>query len=369
VDSPDLTVTLATGPLNGGLVLAADGSFIYTPDADYAGPDSFTYTVSDRSGGTGTGTVTLTVAPVNDAPVAVDDTAATDEDSAVTTGPVLTNDTDVDGGTLVLAGFDTAGTLGQVTDNGDGTFAYDPTGAFDGLAAGATATDSFTYTVSDGAGGTDTGTVTVTITGVNDAPVAVDDAYGAYAGMTLSISVGAGLLGNDSDPDGDGLSATTASGPDNGTLVLNDDGSFDYTPDDGFFGADSFDYTLSDGQGGSATASVTIDVIPDSDGDGIFDDTDNATFVFNPTQRDSNQDGIGNVVDPDLNNDGIVNALDLGLMAESFGMSSPVDPNNPTSGLDADLDGDGAVNGLDLGILAAFFGGVPGPSASDDPFA
>jgi VCBS repeat-containing protein len=69
---------------------------------------------------------------------------------------------------LTVTGLDTTGTIGLVTNNGDGTFKYDPNGEFEGLAPGETDTDSFKYTVSDGQGGTATATVTITITGVDD---------------------------------------------------------------------------------------------------------------------------------------------------------------------------------------------------------
>ena len=76
---------------------------------------------------------------------------------------------------MSVSDFDTTGTSGGVTDNGDGTFTYNPNGQFEYLAVGETASDTFEYTVSDSNGGTDTGLVTITIDGANDAPVATDD--------------------------------------------------------------------------------------------------------------------------------------------------------------------------------------------------
>ncbi|WP_299411911.1 Ig-like domain-containing protein, partial [Acaryochloris sp. IP29b_bin.148] len=134
--------------------------------------DSFTYTVSDGNGGTDTATVTITINGVNDAPTTNDDANVgftTNEDTSFTTGNVLGNDTDPDtNDTLTVLSIDTTGTQGIVTNNNDGTFDYDPNGQFESLAAGETATDTFTYTVDDGNGGTDTATVTITINGVND---------------------------------------------------------------------------------------------------------------------------------------------------------------------------------------------------------
>ncbi|MDP5221091.1 cadherin-like domain-containing protein, partial [Ruegeria sp. 2205SS24-7] len=123
----------------------------------------------------------------NDLPVAGDDDGAgfeTSKNAAFTTANVLGNDTDTDGDTLIVSALDTTGTLGLVTDNGDGTFDYDPNGAFENLGVGESATDSFSYTVSDGQGGTDTATVTLTVNGANDeAEDQTDPVDGAVVGL------------------------------------------------------------------------------------------------------------------------------------------------------------------------------------------
>ena len=140
----------------------------------------------------------------------------TDEDTGFTSASVLTNDSDSDGGTLSVQSIDTTGTLGLVTDNGDGTFTYDPNGQFEALGAGEQDTDSFTYTLSDGQGGTDTATVTITINGVDEAnipPTAVDD---GGVGFTTDEDTGftsASVLTNDSDSDGGTLSVSSRSIP------------------------------------------------------------------------------------------------------------------------------------------------------------
>jgi uncharacterized repeat protein (TIGR01451 family) len=108
---------------------------------------------------------------VNLSPNAQDDGGTgftSDEDTPFTTGNVLVNDSDPDGGILSVTGLNTTGTIGLVTNNGDGTFNYDPNGQFEDLADGEQATDTFTYTISDRQGGSDTATVTITITGVDD---------------------------------------------------------------------------------------------------------------------------------------------------------------------------------------------------------
>ncbi|MEI4235529.1 Ig-like domain-containing protein, partial [Roseovarius sp. D22-M7] len=179
---------------------------------------------------------------VNDDPVASDDTASTNEDAGVAID-VLANDTDVDGDTLTVASLGAAAN-GSLVDNGDGTVSYTPDADFNG-------SDSFTYTVEDGNGGSDTATVSVTVGPVNDAPVAADDAYATAYQTALTIAA-AGVLANDTDVEGDTLSAVLDSGPANGSLTLNADGSFGYTPDAGFSGSDSFTYFANDGSADAA---------------------------------------------------------------------------------------------------------------------
>ena len=254
-DGNGLSAAPAGAPSNGTVTLNADGSFTYTPNAGFAGTDTFTYTVSDGQGGSDTGTVTITIAAVNDAPAAVDDTYSTAEDTAVTVAApgVLANDTDANGDALTAGSAGTPAN-GTVALNADGSFTYTPNAGFGGA-------DSFTYTVSDGNGGSDTATATITVAAVNDAPVAVDDT--ATTSENAAVTVAApGVLGNDSDVDGDALSAGSASDPAGGSVALNADGSFTYTPDAGFSGTDTFTYTASDGRAGTDTATVTMTVTP-----------------------------------------------------------------------------------------------------------
>jgi fibronectin type 3 domain-containing protein len=96
--------------------------------------------------------------------------------------------------------------------------------------------------------------------GVNAPPEAIADTYTAAAGETLAVDAGRGVLANDTDPDGDDLTARLISDVSNGTLTLSDDGAFTYTPNDGFIGEDAFTYAARDGNGGSAEANVTFAV-------------------------------------------------------------------------------------------------------------
>ncbi len=165
----DTLSLLGASDANGGTVEIVGNQVRFTPASDFNGPTNVTYQLGDSAGNVVSGTILVDVAPQPDAPVAGNDTGqgfSTDEATPFTTGNVLANDSDADGDTVSVAGVDLTGTLGTVTDNGDGTFDYDPNGAFDDLAEGETATDSFKYTVSDGTGRTAVGTVTVTVSGV-----------------------------------------------------------------------------------------------------------------------------------------------------------------------------------------------------------
>jgi CSLREA domain-containing protein len=144
----------------------------------------------------------------------------------------------------------------------------------------------------------------------NAAPQGTDDAYSATQDTELHVAA-PGVLDNDSDDDGDPLSAsgpsTSTSG---GTVTLNSDGGFTYTPPSGFTGTDSFVYTVSDGTG-TDTATVTLTVsLPDADDDGVPDATDNCATVANENQADLDGDGQGDACDDDTDGDGLLDGGD-----------------------------------------------------------
>ena len=249
VDGDSLTVTAATSP-DGQVTINADGTITFTPNADFNGSTTISYTISDGKGGTSIANVTLTVSPVNDPPVANPSAAATNEDTLVSL-PVLANDSDVDGDPLTVTAASAAN--GTVTINTDGTVTYTPNANFNG-------TDTVTYTISDGKGGSATSTVTVTVNPVNDPPVAVNDVATTPEDAPVTIAV----LGNDRDLDNDPLTVTAATAP-NGTVTVNPDGTINYTPNPDFNGVDVITYTISDGKGGTSTATVTVTVTPLND--------------------------------------------------------------------------------------------------------
>jgi len=246
-----LAYALVTAPAKGSLTINANGSYSFVPGADLqslgAGESqqlTFTYSVSDGKV-TVNKTATISVEGRNDAPVAVTTTAATDETSALT-GQLAATDADAnDSTTFALVSGPAKGTL---TLAANGVFTFDPAGAFNSLADGATETVTFTYSVSDGKGGTDTETVTITVTGTNDSPV-----IGTVAVTTNEDTVLSGTLTDYvTDVDGDTLTFALVSGP--AGLTLNADGTYSFNPGTTFQGLDtgessvqSFTYTVSDG--------------------------------------------------------------------------------------------------------------------------
>ena len=231
------------------MTLAANGAFTYTPDANFNGSDSFTYTASDGTAASNVATVTITVGAVNDAPVAVNDAATTAEETAVS-GNVLTNDTDVDAGTTLTATL-VASPANGTRDAGGERRVH--------LHAGRELQRHGQLHLhgADGTAVSNVATVTITVTGVNDAPVAVND----VATTAEETAVSGNVLTNDTDVDaGTTLTATLVATASNGTVTLAADGSFTYTPAANFNGTDSFTYTASDGTAVSSVATVTITV-------------------------------------------------------------------------------------------------------------
>jgi len=312
-EGDSLTVALATSPGNGSLTLNDDGSFVYTPDTDFVGTDSFTYRAYDGKLYSDVVTVTITVVEENAAPDATSDTYSTNEDSTLyisAASGVLANDSDADGDTLTVSLVSTSSN-GSLSLDSDGSFTYEPDDDFSG-------TDSFTYRAFDGESYSAVTTATITVASVNDAPVAANDTYSATAGETLTVGAESGVLDNDSDVDDDGLTASVADSPSHGTLVLNSDGSFTYTPESGYSGTDSFTYVADDGTDTSAEATVTftVDNVPEVADDSYEVDEDTVLAVdavLGLLANDSDADGdtltVSLVDSPDygaltLNSDG-----------------------------------------------------------------
>ena len=252
-DGNTLTAVLASDVSNGTLALNGDGTFSYTPNATFTGTDTFTYKAYDGIDYSNVATVMLTVTS-NNAPSAVDDVFnfnLNDGETAIENGGVLPNDSDADGNTLtaVLASDVSNGTLAL---NGDGTFSYTPNATFTG-------TDTFTYKAYDGIDYSNVATVMLTVTS-NNAPSAVDDVFNFNLNDGETAIENGGVLPNDSDADGNTLTAVLASDVSNGTLALNGDGTFSYTPNATFTGTDTFTYRAYDGIEVSNIAQVSLTI-------------------------------------------------------------------------------------------------------------
>lgn len=233
-----------------------------TPSHTYSAGVSATYvvtlTVTDDDTGTHFDTLTVTVG--NSGPTAVDDEYTTDEDTAlnVPAAGILTNDDDPDSDPLTIVSSDTSSVLGAaVTVNADGSFGYDPTAVatFQNLGTGAILTDTFSYTIEDTDGLPSTATVFVGVNGINDNPVANDDAGSTTNSSTANIPV----LDNDTDREGDTLTVIGLGSPANGS-AFTDGTTVTYTPTVSFEGTDVFTYTIGDGFGGRSTATITMTV-------------------------------------------------------------------------------------------------------------
>ena len=247
IDEDTLTFSKAGNPVHGTASVTSDGAYTYTPEVNYNGTDSFTYTVSDGKGGNVTKTVHITVYSINDIPVVNDVSVSVNEDNTLT--GTLTA-TDVDGDTLTFSRANEP-LHGVVTVESDGSYTYTPVLDFNG-------TDLFTFTVSDGKI-TVTKTVNITVNPVNDAPITnnVNAAVNEDTQLTGTLTA--------TDIEGDPLTFGIAGDPSHGTATVASNGAYTYTPATNYNGTDSFTYIVSDGNGGSITKTVTVTIDPVND--------------------------------------------------------------------------------------------------------
>jgi len=258
VDDATIVSFDAASTSGGTVVNNNDGTFDYTPPTGFAGVDTFTYTICDDDSpivSCSTATVTIVVLDGGN-PIAVDDSISITEDTTSST-PInaIANDTTTDGATYLLLSLDTTGTIGAVTDNGDGTFGYIPAPGFAGI-------DTFNYTICDDdspIASCSTATVTVIVTDEGN-PLAVNDVDTTILNIPLTTL---NVLTNDSVVDNATISNFDVSSTYGGTISNAGGGTFLYTPPTGYIGVDTFTYTLCDDDSPVAscsTATVTITI-------------------------------------------------------------------------------------------------------------
>lgn len=249
-DNDVLSAVLVESVAHGVLSLGSNGSFQYTPGADFNGTDSFTYSSVDPDGAADTATVSILVKAVNDAPTVANpiDDITVDEDAANQTIDLSNVFADIDSSDLTLSVSSSnpslvAATLAQQKL----TLAFGENQ--NGVANITVVASDGDLTVSE--------TFHVTVKAVNDAPIAGDDVATTKFETSITIDV----LDNDSDIDGDSLTIALTTGPENGIAEVVDNRVF-FTPNEGFAGRDQLTYTVSDGSGGSAIAVLTLEVEP-----------------------------------------------------------------------------------------------------------
>jgi VCBS repeat-containing protein len=245
-----LTAILVSGVSHGTLTLNPDGSFTYSPAADYIGADSFTYKANDGSLDSNTATVSITVTPGIDVPVAVADFYSTTEDVplfSIAAPGVLGNDLDADGD-LLTTNLTVNVSHGSMSLSTDGSFVYVPAPNFHG-------TDSFTYRAYDGVAYSAEATVSITVTPANDAPT-----LNSIGGKTVSEGSLLSFTVSGTDPDiGDTL-AYSATGLPSGSTLNSVTGVFSWTPGFNQSGDYSVTFNVTDAGGLSASEVVTITV-------------------------------------------------------------------------------------------------------------
>ncbi|MEM7365463.1 MAG: Ig-like domain-containing protein [Pseudomonadota bacterium] len=246
---PDLgdipVASLGSGPSNGFVTVNADGTYTYTPLANFAGSDNFSVVATDGSGATFVKEITVTVTPVNDAPIGVDATHTVAENTPFNATLTMS---DVDVGDTPEASLKTAPTNGVAVVNSDGTYTYTPNTGFSGF-------DSFVIEITDDTGLTDTAMITLNVAFANDAPTVSADPIATQQDTPVSGSI------SFADPDpGDVPVASLAKVPENGSVIVNADGTYIYTPASGFAGVDRFDVMVTDNLGLTATTNVTVTI-------------------------------------------------------------------------------------------------------------
>lgn len=322
-----------------GTWTASGGTVTFTPESGFSGTAQISYTARDPEGAeSNPATITVTVNDINANPVANDDVASTDINTAVVIA-ILDNDTD-DDNALDPATVDldpgTGGRQTSVSDasgsavvNGSGVVTFTPATGFTGAA-------SFTYTVDDNAGNTsNTATVTVTVNSTNVAPTAANDEGNTSEGTPVTFDI----VSNDTDPDGTIDPASVDLDPSapgrqdsfshaNGTASVNNSGMFTFTPNAGFVGTVTLSYTVNDNEGATSNiAQITVNVSAGNQPPVAVNDdingTEDESFTYDLLANDTDDNGLDNSsvdLDPSANGQQTTLAVDGGTITVSSGV-------------------------------------------------
>lgn len=256
-DGNRISAFLVNRPAHGNIGLNRNGSFTYKPGGNYNGKDYFRYKACETANPMRCGatvTVSLSIAAVNDVPKGVSDTARINEDTTLNLAApgVLKNDTDVDGDRLsVLAGSLSSPLNGSASLAADGSLKYTPRKDFHG-------TETLSYRVTDGKTNS-LATISVGVSPVQDAPVARNNTYYVYKNHLRYVDR-PGVLGNDSDVDGDRLKVVGYTQARDAKITVGPGGGVIISPKKDFVGWTSFKYRISDNHGNYdiATANVRV---------------------------------------------------------------------------------------------------------------
>ena len=286
IENDPLTLTISEEPQHGTVILNGDKTLTYTPAANYYGSDSFIYLLDDGNEGTDTGTVSLTITPVNDAPV-ISSLVYLHETSEDTPKDVTFTISDIDNdvSALLLSYASTNTTLVPLSalvlagSDGNKTLTVTPQTHLSGET-------EVTIQLSDGSLSTSQ-PFKLVVNSVNDLPLAVNDSTSTNEDTATTTNV----VANDSDIEDGTLSVASVTNPGHGAVVNNRDGTIKYTPSHNWYGTDSYTYTIVDSNNGSATATVTVVVNPVNDAPSAATDTVNITedtpVTISPLANDS----------------------------------------------------------------------------------
>jgi len=286
-DADGDTITISNIQNIVGEATIVAGKIQFTPPANFSGEIVLTYTITDgySVGNEGindrTASVTITVTPVNDTPIANADSITMNEDAPAVLVNVLANDSDIDGDILEITAATADIGSASVVDN---KIQYTPVANTNGTAI-------ISYTISDGSGGTATTNLTITILPINDTPIAnADSAIIDEDAAPILINV----LANDSDVDGDSLTISAVSADTGSVSVISN--QIQYTPETNSNGLATVTYTVSDSSGGTSTTTLTITITPVNDAPVANADLatmaeDAAPILINVLANDSDVDG------------------------------------------------------------------------------